>query len=140
MFEMKRVLSLVMCVLMLLSCIPLTGIYSDVGSLTASAAGVDVGELQSLYNSIPKKSEWSSSFEYTSDFEEYYDAATTILKFPENYDQATVDRITSGLKQGTEDLVYYASKVTLSKTSASLYIGDKLTLKATVSPSKSTVS
>lgn len=132
---MKRVLSLVMCVLMLLSCVPLTGIYSDGGSLTASAAGVDVSELQSLYNSIPKKSEWASSFEYTQAFEDYYNAATAILKFPENYDQATVDRITSGLKKGAEDLVYYASKVTLNKTSASLYIGDKLTLKATVSPS-----
>ena len=71
----KRILTLALCAVMLLSSLPLVPLSFGT-QLVASAANVTT--LQSIYNEIPKKEQWGQFIDSTQ-LAKFYDDATAML-------------------------------------------------------------
>lgn len=126
----KRVLSLILCGVMLLSSIPLTPI-GDIFTFEAFAG--DVTELQKVYDSVPPKSNWHLYID-TSVLEAYYKQAGRILEFGVFYSQEDIDEVTADLQAAIDNLQLHTQGISLDKSAVSVDVGKTATLKATLNP------
>ena len=128
----KRVLSLILCGVMLLSSVPLSPI-ADVFTIEAFAG--DISQLQKVYDTVPDEDEWDLYID-TRLLESYYKQAKNIITWNaiRNYSQAEIDEVTQGLKDAIDSLRFHTQSISLSHTSLSLEAGKTATLKATLNP------
>ncbi len=126
----KRVLSLIMCGVMLLSSIPVTPL-ADIFTIEAFAA--DVSELQKVYDSVPDKDDWDLYID-TSVLEAYYKNARTALSLSAFYSQQDIDQLTADLQRAIDNLVFHTQSITLDSSSMSVEVGKTATLKAVLNP------
>ena len=129
----KRVIALLMCLLMVFSSAPLSPL-AGLLTMEASAASLKLGELEDVYYSVPPKDQWGK-FVDTDALELWYDTATDILANESGYTQSIVDKCTENLKDALNSLQYHTTGIKLNKTTASAYIGQVVSLKATLTPS-----
>ena len=96
----KRVLSLVLCGIMLLSSVPVTPL-ADIFTIEAYAG--DITELEKVYESVPDKSQWGNYID-TSLLEAYYKQAKNIIDWNwiRDYSQAEIDQAAEDLRKAME--------------------------------------
>ncbi len=128
----KRVLSLILCGVMLLSAVPVTPL-GDI--FTISAAAGDVTELQKVVDSVPDEKDWHLYID-TSLLEAYLDRAEDILTWNKlvNYSQDEIDRVTANLKGAVEGLKLHTQSISLSASAVSVEVGKTATIKAVLNP------
>ncbi|MBQ4207180.1 MAG: hypothetical protein II621_02625, partial [Clostridia bacterium] len=100
----KRILTLALCALMLLSSVPVLPVSFGT-AITASAADTDVTALRAVYNEIPKKEQWNQFID-TTQLAKFYDDATAILAAPNTYSQNNIDMTATNLKNAWEAVRY----------------------------------
>ena len=127
----KRVLSLTLCLIMLLSSVPLAD-FSNIFVVEASAVSVEA--LEECYESIPEKSQWEKLYLDSSTLELWYDSATEILAKPSDYTQTQIDNTAKSLQTAFNSLQYHTQEIALNKTAVTLEVGQDITLKATLDP------
>ncbi|MGN1418905.1 MAG: Ig domain-containing protein, partial [Acutalibacteraceae bacterium] len=134
----KRLLSFVLCIMMLLSSVPFSYQGTD-GSfaVSASAAVADTQELEKIYQSIPPKSEWDELFVDYSALSSWYDEAKNMIDNPADYTQNQIDNAASLLKKAFDTIEYHTKAISLDKTKLTLAVGKTATLKATTDPGNS---
>ena len=128
----KRILTLALCAVMLLSSLPLVPLSFGT-QLVASAANVTT--LQSIYNEIPKKEQWGQFIDSTQ-LAKFYDDATAMLAAPDSYTQSNVDMTATNLKGAWDAIRYHTTDIVVSPASANGGVGDTITLTASLLPSK----
>lgn len=129
----KRVLSLILCGILLLSSIPLTPI-GDIFSIEAFAG--DVTELQKVYDSAPPKSNWHLYID-TTVLEPYYKSAEKILNtelLALAYPQEDIDELAADLKSAIDNLQLHTQVISLDKSFVTVAVGGNTTLAATLNP------
>ena len=128
----KRVLSLILCGVMLLSSVPISPI-ADVFTIEAFAG--DISELQKVYDTVPDEDEWDLYID-TKLLESYYKQAKNIITWNaiRNYSQEEIDEVTKGLKDAIDSLRFHTQSISISHTSLSLEAGKTATLKVTLNP------
>ena len=126
----KRVLSLILCALMLVSSVPLSPL-ADIFTIEAFAG--DVTELRKVYDSVPAESEWGRYID-TSTLEAYYKSAKWMLAAPTFYSQADIDELTEDLRNAIANLKLHTQSISISSSALSLEIGKTETLKVTLNP------
>lgn len=130
----KRILTLALCALMLLSSVPVLPVSFGT-AITASAADTDVTALRAVYNEIPKKEQWNQFID-TTQLAKFYDDATAILAAPNTYSQNNIDMTATNLKNAWEAVRYHTTEIRLDKTSISGAVGETVTLNAILLPTK----
>lgn len=129
----NRIISLLLCALMLFSSVPLA--MTDVqNSLSLTASALSTFELKEIFDSIPDKSQWDDLYVDSSVLEAWYDPAEDIINNPQNYNQSIIDSTAAGLKRALDTIEYKVTGISLDKTKLVLSVGDSATLKATLSP------
>ena len=128
----KRILTLALCAVMLLSSLPLVPLSLGT-QLVASAANVTT--LQSIYNEIPKKEQWNQFIDSTQ-LAKFYDDATAMLAAPDSYTQSNVDMTATNLKGAWDAIRYHTTDIVVSPASANGGVGDTITLTASLLPTK----
>ena len=126
----KRVLSLILCALMLVSSVPLSPL-ADIFTIQAHAG--DVTELQKVYNTVPAESEWYL-YTNTDVLEAYYKSAKRMIAAPVFYSQADIDELTEDLRAAIANLKLHTQSISISSSKLSLAIGKTHTLKVTLNP------
>ena len=126
----KRVVSLILCGVMLLSSVPLSPL-ADVFTIEAFAA--DVTELQKVVNKVPDEKDWHLYID-TSELSAYYKSAKTALALAAVYSQDTVDQITADLQRAIDNLKFHTQSISISSTAMSLAVGKTATLVVTLNP------
>ena len=126
----KRVLSLILCGVMLLSSVPLSPI-ADVFTIEAFAG--DVSELRKVYETVPDEDEWDLYIN-TDVLEAYCKSAKWMLATPALYSQSDIDELTADLKAAIDNLKFHTQSISISHTSLSLEAGKTATLKVTLNP------
>lgn len=126
----KRVISLILCGVMLLSSVPLTPI-SDIFTIEAFAG--DVTELQKVYDSVPPKSNWHLYID-TTVLEAYYKQAKRMLDYSYIYPQEDIDEVTADLKSAIDNLQLHTQSISLNKSVVSVEVGKSETIKASLNP------
>lgn len=126
----KRVLSLILCGVMLLSSIPLTPM-SDIFTMQAFAG--DVTELKKVYDSAPPKSNWHLYID-TTVLEAYYKQAGRMIDLGAFYSQEDIDEVTADLKAAIDNLQLHTQGISLDKSYATVNVGGNTNLKATLNP------
>ena len=126
----KRVLSLVLCGIMLLSSVPVTPL-ADIFTIEAFAG--DATELQKVVDSVPPEKDWHLYIN-TDVLEAYYKSAKRILLLPAVYSQADIDEVTEDLRKAIAELMFHTQGISLDKTAASVEVGKTATLTATLNP------
>lgn len=126
----KRVLSLILCALMLVSSVPLSPL-ADIFTIEAFAG--DVSELRKVYESVPAESEWDRYID-TSTLEAYYKSAKWMLAAPTFYSQSDIDELTEDLRGAIANLKLHTQSIVISSSALSLEIGKTETLKVTLNP------
>ena len=130
----KRILTLVLCAVMLLSSLPVVPL--SLGTvITASAANVTT--LQSIYDQIPPKDQWGQFID-SSKLKDPYDAAANILANPNaaGISQSLVDTTATSLKNAWDAIRYHTTDIVVSPTSINVGAGETATLTATLLPAK----
>ena len=131
----KRIVSFALCLVLLLSAFSAVPFDGGVfAPLTASAANTT--SLQSLYNSIPPKSEWSRVFISGSELdvlEDAYDSASRVLETEGSTDTEVgiAERYLSSAIKGVK---YHTLDISVKPASATLGVGKSLTLSASLNP------
>ena len=126
----KRVLSLILCALMLVSSVPLSPL-ADIFTIEAFAG--DVTELKKVFDKVPDENEWHLYID-TGALEANYRTAKWMLAAPEIFSQSNIDEITQALKNNLANLKLHTQSVRLSSTALSVEIGKTATLKVTLNP------
>lgn len=126
----KRVLSLILCALMLVSSVPLSPL-ADIFTIQAQAG--DVTELQKVYNTVPPESDWYL-YTNTDVLEAYYKSAKRMIAAPVFYSQADIDELTEDLRAAIANLKLHTQSISISSSKLSLAIGKTHTLKVTLNP------
>ena len=128
----KRVLSLILCGVMLLTAVPL-GPVADIFTIEAFAG--DISELQKVYNSVPDEDDWDLYID-TKLLESYCNQAKSIITWNSirNYSQEEIDAVTDGLRDALANLKFHTQSIGISSTSLGLEIGKTATLKVTLNP------
>ncbi|MGN0468537.1 MAG: Ig-like domain-containing protein [Acutalibacteraceae bacterium] len=129
----KRFLSFVLCIMMILSSVPLTYLGAD-GSFAVSAAAVNTQELVKVYESVPPKSQWDELFVDYSALSSLYDEAKKIIDNPSKYTQNQIDSAAHLLQIALDNIEYHTQGISLNKTKLTLAVGKSATLKATTDP------
>ena len=126
----KRVLSLILCGVMLLSSVPLSPL-ADIFTIEAFAA--DVTELQKVVDSVPDEEDWHLYID-TSVLSAYYKSAKTALALASFYSQEDIDQLTADLQRAIDNLKFHTQSISISSTAMSLEIGKTATLEVTLNP------
>ncbi len=128
----KRVLSLILCGVMLLSSVPMSPI-ADVFTIEAFAG--DITELQKVYDTVPDEDDWDLYID-TRLLESYYKQAKSIITWNaiRNYSQSEIDEVTKGLKDAIDSLRFHTQSISISHSTLSLEAGKTATLKVTLNP------
>lgn len=128
----KRVLSLILCGVMLLSAVPV-GPIADVFTIEAFAG--DISELQKVYATVPDEDDWDLYID-TKLLESYYKQAKSIITWNaiRNYSQSEIDEVTNGLRDAIESLRFHTQSISISESALSLEMGKTATLKVTLNP------
>ncbi len=128
----KRVLSLVLCGIMLLSSVPVTPL-ADVFTIEAYAG--DITELEKVYESVPPKSEWGKYID-TSLLDAYYKQAKNIIDWNwiRDYSQAEIDQTAEDLRKAIKNLVPHTQSIALDKSAVSVDVNKTATLTVTLNP------
>ena len=129
----KRILTLALCALMLLSSVPVLPL--SFGTAITAAAAADVTNLKAVYDQIPTKDQWSQFID-SSKLTGPYDAATDILQNPGSYTQTVVDNTATSLKSAWDAIRYHTTDIRLDKTSINGAVGETVTLNAILLPTK----
>ncbi len=129
----RKVIALLLCALMIFSSVPAAPL-SQLFTFTAQAAELNTVELEQVFAAVPDKSQWGKYVD-TSLLEMWYDTATDMLANPEAYTQTQVDNCAVKLKAAFDALEYHTTGITLNKKTASAYIGQVVTLSASLTPS-----
>ena len=129
----KRILTLALCALMLLSSVPVLPL--SFGTAMTAAAAADVTNLKAVYDQIPAKDQWGQFID-SSKLAGPYDAATDILQNPGNYTQTVVDNTATSLRSAWDAVRYHTTDIRLDKTSANGAVGETVTLNAILLPTK----
>ena len=130
----KRVLSFVLCGIMLLSSIPVTPL-ADVFTIEAHAG--DITELEKVYESVPAKSEWDNYLDAGVQLlEAYYEQAENIIKWNwlRDYSQSEIDQTAERLRKAIAALVPHTQKISLDKSTVSVNVGENATITAILNP------
>lgn len=126
----KRVLSLILCGVMLLSSVPLSPL-ADIFTIEAFAA--DVTELQKVVNRVPDEEDWDLYID-TSVLEAYYKSAKLAITMSAFYSQSDIDQLTADLQKAIDDLKLHTQSISISSSALSLEIGKTSTLAVTLNP------
>ena len=126
----KRVLSLILCGVMLLSSVPLSPL-ADIFTIEAFAA--DISELQKVVNKVPDEEDWDLYID-TSVLEAYYKSAKLAIAMSAFYSQADVDQLTKDLQSAIDNLRLHTQSISISSSALSLEIGKTATLAVTLNP------
>lgn len=126
----KRVLSLILCGVMLMSSVPLSPL-ADIFTIEAFAA--DVSELQKVVNRVPDEEDWDLYID-TSVLEAYYKSAKTAITLSAFYSQADIDQLARDLQKAIDDLKLHTQSISISSSALSLEIGKTATLTVTLNP------
>lgn len=126
----KRVLSLILCGVMLLSAVPM-GPLAEVFTIEAFAG--DVSELRKVFDTVPDEDDWDL-YMNTDVLEAYYKSAKWMLAAPGLYSQSDIDELTADLKAAVDNLKFHTQSISISDTSLSLETGKSATLKVTLNP------
>ena len=126
----KRVLSLILCALMLVSSVPISPL-AEIFTIEAFAG--DVTELRKVYESVPDEDDWHL-YTNTDVLEAYCKSAKWMLAAPGLYSQADIDELTADLRAAVANLKLHTQSVSLSSSKLSLAIGETSTLKVTLNP------
>ncbi len=126
----KRLLSLLLCALMVVSTVPVTPLV-DLVSVEASAA--DIATLQAVYEKVPPRDEWDKYID-TSALEIAYDYAITILESPNGIPQDRIDSCAANLQKALDNLKLHTQGITLNKTEHTAAVGQTFTLRAILDP------
>ena len=97
----KRVLSLILCGVMLLSSVPLSPL-ADIFTIEAFAA--DVSELQKVVSRVPDEEDWDLYIN-TSVLEAYYKSAKTAIALSAFWSQEDVDQLAKDLQKAIDDTI-----------------------------------
>lgn len=128
----KRVLSLVLCGIMLLSSVPVTPL-ADVFTIEAFAG--DITELEKVYESVPSRSEWDKYID-TSLLDAYCKQAKNILDWNwiRDYSQDEIDQVTEDLRRAINNLVPHTQSISLDKSAVSVEVNKTATITAVLNP------
>lgn len=126
----KKVLSLLLCALMVFSSMP-TMPLADI--FTVQAVAADISQLQSVFNSVPAPSTWDRYID-TSALKVAYEYAALVLEKHENFDQSDVDSCLQSLQEAVDNLKLHTQGITLNRSEYSPYIGQTFTLRAILEP------
>ena len=126
----KRVLSLILCALMLVSSVPLSPL-ADIFTIEAFAG--DVTELRKVYDTVPDEDDWDLYVD-TSTLEAYCKSAKRMLATPAFYSQADIDELTEDLRKAIANLKLHTQSITVSSSKLSLEIGETSKIKLTLNP------
>lgn len=126
----KRVLSLILCGVLLFSSLPLTP-FGDWYAIEAAA--VDTGELEKVFAQVPPKDQWGQYVD-TALLSAYYTTALAILRNPDNFSQEEIDSCASSLRSAIDGLKLHTQDISLSADTLSVAVGKSATLKATLNP------
>ncbi|MGN0487194.1 MAG: Ig domain-containing protein [Acutalibacteraceae bacterium] len=126
----KRVLSLILCGVLLFSSLPLTP-FGDWYAIEAAA--VDTGELEKVFAQVPPKDQWEQYVD-TALLSAYYTTALAILRNPDNFSQEEIDGCASSLRSAIDGLKLHTQDIFLSADTLSVAVGKSATLKATLNP------
>lgn len=128
----KRVLSLILCALMLVSSVPLSPL-SDIFTIEAFAG--DISELRKVYDTVPDEDDWDLYID-TRLLESYYKQAKNIItwNYIRNYSQSEIDEVTEGLRDAINSLRLHTQSISISSSKLSVAIGNTVTLKVTLNP------
>ena len=126
----KRVLSLILCALMLISSVPVSPL-ADIFTMEAFAG--DVTQLQKVFDTVPDEDDWHLYIN-TDVLEAYYKTAKRMLALPTFYTQADIDETTEDLRQAVANLKLHTQSISISSSKLSLAIGKTATLKVTLNP------
>ena len=126
----KRVLSLILCGVMLLSAVPM-GPLAEVFTIEAFAG--DVSELRKVFDTVPDEDDWDL-YMNTDVLEAYYKSAKWMLAAPGLYSQSDIDELTADLKAAVDNLKFHTQSISISDSSLSLETGKSATLKVTLNP------
>lgn len=128
----KRVLSLVLCGIMILSSVPVTPL-ADIFTIEAYAG--DITELEKVYESVPDKSQWGNYID-TSLLEAYYKQAKNIIDWNwiRDYSQAEIDQATEDLRKAINNLVPHTQSISIDKSAVSVDVNKTVVLTAMLGP------
>ncbi len=128
----KRVLSLILCGVMLLTAVPLSPL-ADIFTIEAFAG--DISELQKVYDTVPDKDDWDLYID-TRLLESYYNQAKNIITWNSirNYSQEEIDEVTEGLRGAVAALKFHTQSISISSKNLNIEIGKTATLKVTLNP------
>lgn len=126
----KRVLSLILCGVMLLTSVPLSPL-ADIFTLEAFAG--DVTELQKVVDKVPDEDDWDLYID-TSVLEAYYKSAKTAIALSAFYSQEDIDQLAADLQKAIDDLKFHTQSISISSSALSLETGKTATLKVTLNP------
>ena len=126
----KRVLSLILCGVMLLSSVPVSPL-ADIFTIEAFAG--DVSELQKVYNTVPDEEDWDQYID-TDLLASLCRSAKWMLAAPAIYSQSDIDELTDDLRKAVANLKFHTQSVNISSAALELETGKTATLKVTLNP------
>ena len=126
----KRVLSLILCGVMLLSSVPVSPL-ADIFTIEAFAG--DVSELQKVYNTVPDEDDWDQYID-TDLLASLCRSAKWMLAAPAIYSQSDIDELTDDLRKAVANLKFHTQSVNISSAALELETGKTATLKVTLNP------
>lgn len=126
----KRLLSLLLCAIMVVGTIPAAP-FADY--VTMEVAAADIETLQSVFNSVPDPSTWDKYID-TSALEIAYDYAVTILENPDGIPQERIDSCAANLQKAIDNLKLHTQGITLNKSHHTASVGQSFTLRAILEP------
>lgn len=126
----KRLLSLLLCVVLVFGTVPMS---PWVNLVTMEAAAADIETLQSVFNTVPDPSTWDRYID-TSALKVAYEYAALVLEKHENFDQEDVDSCAASLQEALDNLKLHTQGITLNKSEHSAAVGQNFTLRAILTP------
>ena len=126
----KRVVSLILCGVMLLSSVPLSPL-ADIFTIEAFAA--DVTELQKVVDKVPDEADWHLYID-TSLLSAYYKSAKTAIALAAFYSQEDIDQLAADLQRAIDNLKLHTQSISISSTAMNLAVGNTATLVVTLNP------
>ncbi len=131
----KRILSLVLCLLMLVTSLPITAdVFSFRSVAVEKEESVSLAELQKVYDAIAKRDEWEELYVNTYYLAPWYDQAEKILASPDSYTEETISATKNSLEREFSNIEYHTKGIALNKKSTIVDVGKTEQLKAILTP------